>query len=161
MIRASRAARLALAHPLEGPLLQDAQQLHLQVQRQVADLVEEERAACRDLEAARALADRAGEGPAHVAEQLALQQLAGQRAAVDRRRTARRAAASARGSRARATSLPVPLSPVSSTVASLCSRFSIRRKTRSIAGERPIRPGKGDPPPAAAWSSSAGRSTRM
>ena len=55
------------------------------------------------------------------------------------------------------TSLPVPLSPVSSTVVSLCSRFSISRKTRSIAGERPMSPGKGDT--VAFWSSSAGRRT--
>ena len=46
------------------------------------------------------------------------------------------------------TSLPVPLSPVSSTVASLCSRFSMSRKMRSSAGERPMRPGKGEP----AWT---------
>ena len=59
----------------EPALLQDAQQLHLQVQRQLADLVEEERAAVGAAEAARAVGDGAGEGAAHVAEELALDQV--------------------------------------------------------------------------------------
>ena len=83
MMRASRVPRLALAHALEGALLQHAQQLDLQLQGQVAHLVEEERAARGQLEAPLAVAHRAGEGAAHVAEQLALEQLARQRAAVD------------------------------------------------------------------------------
>ena len=62
MMRTSLVPRLALAHALERALLQHAQQLHLQVQRQVADLVEEERAAGGQLEAPRAVAHRAGEG---------------------------------------------------------------------------------------------------
>ena len=39
------------AEPLELPLLQDAQELHLRRGREVADLVEEERAAVGQLEA--------------------------------------------------------------------------------------------------------------
>ena len=35
------------------------------------------------------------------------------------------------------------------------------RKMRSIAEERPMRPGKGDSAPTLTWSSSAGRKTTM
>ena len=65
------------------------------VERQLADLVEQERAAVGDLELAGAVGDRAGEGAAHVAEQLALRRGLRQRRAVDvdqRRRRARREA---------------------------------------------------------------------
>src|SRR5205807_8690091 len=71
--------RGALSDPLERLLLQDAQKLRLEVQRNVADLVEEERAACRQLEAADAVAHGAGERAAHVTEELRLEQFAGQR----------------------------------------------------------------------------------
>ena len=47
------------AHALELPLLQHAQQLHLHVRRQVADLVEEDRAAVGELETAFAGRDSA------------------------------------------------------------------------------------------------------
>ena len=75
------------------------------------------RAAVGRLELARLLRDRAGEGALLVAEQLALEQRLGDRGAVDRHERP-----SARGLllwSARATSsLPVPLSPVISTVES-------------------------------------------
>ena len=76
MMRASVGWSSLSADALEGVLLQDAQELHLEVQRHLADLVEEQRAAVRRLEAAHAVAHRAGERAAHVAEQLALEQLA-------------------------------------------------------------------------------------
>ena len=63
--------------------LEHAQQLGLQVEAQLADLVEEDRAAVRGLEHALARGDRAGEGAALVAEELALEQLGRHRAAVD------------------------------------------------------------------------------
>ena len=53
------------------------------LERDLADLVEEERAAVGELEAADAVLDRTGERAAHVAEELALEQLARDRAAVD------------------------------------------------------------------------------
>ena len=53
-------------------VLQHAQQLRLQLQREVADLVEEERPAVGQLEAAGVRGDRAGEGALLVAEELAL-----------------------------------------------------------------------------------------
>ena len=62
------------AHPLDLALLQHAQQLRLDGERQFTDLVEEQRAAVRDLELARAVGVRAGERTADVPEQLGLRQ---------------------------------------------------------------------------------------
>ena len=56
--RTSTAMRLRAAQALELLLLQDAQQLGLQRRRDVADLVEEQRAAVGQLEAADLLRDR-------------------------------------------------------------------------------------------------------
>ena len=69
--------RRRAADPLELALLEDAQQLRLDRERQLADLVEEQRAAVGPLEAARPLAVGAGEGAALVAEQLGLEQRLG------------------------------------------------------------------------------------
>ena len=76
------ADRLVAADALELALLQHAQQLDLGLERQLADLVEEQRAAVRQLEAALVLADRAGERALLVAEQLALDEAGGDRGAV-------------------------------------------------------------------------------
>ncbi len=73
-----------LADPLVPPLLEEPQQLRLQRERQVADLVEEERAALGRGHLAARVADGAGEGALHVAEQLALQQLGAEARATDR-----------------------------------------------------------------------------
>jgi len=59
---------------LEGAFLEHAQQLGLQVEREVADLVEEERAPMRQLESSLPRGHRAGECAARVTEQLALDQ---------------------------------------------------------------------------------------
>ncbi|AUX48415.1 uncharacterized protein SOCE26_099490 [Sorangium cellulosum] len=67
----------------DAPLLEHAEELHLDGGGSVADLVEEEGAAVRGGEQARLVARGAGEGAAHVAEQLALQELGRQGAAVD------------------------------------------------------------------------------
>ncbi len=74
---------LDAAHALELRLLQDAQQLHLHLDRDLADLVEEQRAAVRQLEAPRLGADGAGEGALVVAEQLRLHERLGDGGAVD------------------------------------------------------------------------------
>jgi len=74
--------RPAAAQALELPLLQDPQELDLQGGGEIADLVEEDRAAIRQLEAALALGDGTGEGPLLVAEELALQELLRQGGAV-------------------------------------------------------------------------------
>src|SRR5581483_11143821 len=73
---------LGAANALDLPLLDRAQELRLQIEPQVADLVEEQRAIRRQLELPELLAVRAGEGPALVAEERALDQLAGDRREV-------------------------------------------------------------------------------
>src|SRR5262245_59685425 len=74
-------------------LLQYAQELHLRGRRHLAELVEEQSAAIRELEAALAAIGRAGERAFFVAEDLALQQRFGNRRAVDRDELERRAGA--------------------------------------------------------------------
>ena len=59
------------ADALERALLEDAEERDLRARRDVADLVEEERAALGQLEAAAAARDGAGEGALLVAEELA------------------------------------------------------------------------------------------
>ena len=78
------AHRPRAADPLELALLQRAQQLRLQVERQLADLVEKQRAAVGELEPSLLQAERAGERALLVAEELGLEQRLGQRRAVDR-----------------------------------------------------------------------------
>ncbi len=64
-------------------ILQDAQQLRLQRQRQLADFVEEQRAVIGHLKFAAAVADSPGKRPFHVTEQLALRHALRQRRAVE------------------------------------------------------------------------------
>ena len=73
---------LGAAQALELPLLQHPQQLHLGGQVDVADLVEEQRAALGELEPPLLALLGAGEGALLVAEQLRLDQAVGQRGAV-------------------------------------------------------------------------------
>ena len=75
---------LLAADALDLVLLQHAQELRLHRRADVADLVEEDRAAARLLEESLLLADGAGEGAAHVAEELALEQRVRERPTVDR-----------------------------------------------------------------------------
>jgi hypothetical protein len=70
------------AHRLDNLFLQGAQHLGLRLQAHVTYLVEEQRAAVRQLELAAAIGYGPGERPLHVAEQLALDQLLGNRGAV-------------------------------------------------------------------------------
>src|SRR5258705_8287001 len=76
---------LGLRRPeaLEGAFLQHAQQLGLEVERQIADLIEEQRSVVRELEAPLACANRARERAARVSEQLALDERRRQRGAID------------------------------------------------------------------------------
>src|SRR5258708_32019666 len=74
--------RSRAAEPLEFALLQHAQQLRLQLEGHLADLVEEYRAAARELEPSNALSDGAGERALFVAEQLTLEQRRRNRGAV-------------------------------------------------------------------------------
>ena len=74
--------RARVADALERALLQHAQQLRLQLDRNLADLVEEQRALARELEPAGAIADRAGERALDVTEQLALEHAGCERGAA-------------------------------------------------------------------------------
>ena len=65
-------------------LLERAKELHLQGQRHLADLVEEQCALVGCLEQTGTVLDRAGERAARVTEQLALEERLWQRTAVDR-----------------------------------------------------------------------------
>ena len=76
--------RLLAADPLDLVLLERAQDLALQVHRQITDLVEEERPAVGQLELAQLLLVGAGERAALVAEQLALDQVGRNRRQVHR-----------------------------------------------------------------------------
>ena len=138
MMRTSTRVDLVGAERLDRPLLQHAQQLGLRRQRHLGDLVEQQRAAVGRLEAAVAALDRAGERAALVAEQLRLEQRLRERRAVDGDERLARARV-LRSCSVRATSsLPVPLSPVISTGASLCAMVSMRSDSRSIGGLRPM-----------------------
>src|SRR5262249_5112029 len=77
-------ARRFAADALEAALLEDAQELDLDGQRHVVDVVQEERAAVRELEAALALPVRVRERALLVAEELRLEQRLGERPARDR-----------------------------------------------------------------------------
>ena len=72
-----------LAERLDRPLLEDAQELRLQNERQVRDLVEQQRPAVGAAKIADAGPLGPGEGAAAIAEQLALREAFGQRCAVD------------------------------------------------------------------------------
>src|SRR5262249_21664503 len=71
------------AHTAKLLLLDHLEQLRLDLQVHVADLVEEDRPAVRDLEQPHLRAGRAGERAPLVAEQLRLEQLARERGAVE------------------------------------------------------------------------------
>jgi hypothetical protein len=96
------------AHAVELPVRQHAQQAGLQVERHVADFVEEQRAALGLLEAAAALRLRAGEGAALMAEQFGLQQVLGM-AAVLMATTGRWPRANACAARAPPAPCPSPI----------------------------------------------------
>ena len=138
-IRTSTRCDALGAEPLQLPGLERAQQLGLGVRAQVADLVEEEGAAVRQLEPAQPPLGGAGEGAALVAEHLGLDQVARDGGAVDgdeRRAPARRLAA---WTAAATSSLPVPLSPVSSTRASVGATRAISARTCCMAALSPTR----------------------
>src|SRR5436190_844367 len=64
-----RAQGLATADALELSLLDDPQELRLYLERQLADLVEQDRAACGDLESSAPTRRRIGEGAAFMTEE--------------------------------------------------------------------------------------------
>ena len=75
--------RLRIPHALELALLQHAQQFHLQLRLQRADLVQENRPVAGRFKPALLVPDGAGERTFHVTEQFALQQRPRQGPAID------------------------------------------------------------------------------
>ena len=74
---------LTSSDTLDHALLKKAQQLHLQGERQVTDLVEEERSAMRCLDLAKSLFRRPGEGALLVSEQFAFEERFGYRRTIE------------------------------------------------------------------------------
>ena len=70
-------ARDRVADPVELARIEEAQELRLQVRLDVAHLVEEQHAAVGQLQPTLLVPDRLGERPAHVAEQLRLDEIVG------------------------------------------------------------------------------------
>ena len=83
MTRTSTLIVRGLPSRSNSPASQHAEQLRLQVQRQIADLVEEQRRAVRNLESSDLPRQRPGEGALLPAEQLALDEPGRQGGAVD------------------------------------------------------------------------------
>ena len=80
---AVRGELLRSAQPAKRAVLENAEQLRLQVERELMHLVEEERPGARVLEESRLPLHGAGERAALVSEQLRLEQVLGDRRAVD------------------------------------------------------------------------------
>ena len=107
--------QFAAADPPEAAGLQEAQELGLQAEVHLGDLVEEQRAAVGEFGRAGAVLRRAGEGAAHMAEDLALHQVFRDGAAIDRDERAVRPGRQWAWIASAQSSLPVPLSPVMNT----------------------------------------------
>lgn len=76
------AARAIITHPLKLAVLEHPKELRLQLERDLAGLVQEQRAAVRELEAPEPILMRARERAPHMPEELALEELLGYRRAV-------------------------------------------------------------------------------
>ena len=109
------------ADALHLAALDRAEELGLERRLELADLVEEERAAVGLLEDAAVLRQRSGEGAALVAEERRLEKRRRDRGAVeDDERAPARGLASCSDSAS--TSLPVPVSPSMTAETSLCAK---------------------------------------
>jgi hypothetical protein len=105
----------------------------------LADLVEEDRAAVREVEPSQALSHSAGERALFVAEHLALEQRRGNCRAIAFEEHLGPARAEAMD-RPATSSLPVPVSPQMRTVASVGATIRIWSNTSRIGLLRPIKP---------------------
>ena len=76
------APRRGRADALEIPGFQDAQEFRLQVERDVGDFVQKQRAAVREFEPPNAVGTRIGEGALDVAEELAFENAFGETAGI-------------------------------------------------------------------------------
>src|ERR1700758_2664502 len=75
--------RSRASQALKFPLLQNAQQFWLQVERDVSNFIEKQRASIGQLEPADLLRDRAGESASLVAKKLAIEQTAGNSGTIE------------------------------------------------------------------------------
>ena len=131
---------LVRAQPLDLAVLQHVQEFHLRRKRQVADFVEEDRAAVGQFELAHARLLGVGKSAAFVAEEFAFQQRFRQRRAVH---LDERLAVPARLQSA----APAPPAPCPFRFRRESARWNrlrdtsrIRSNTRCMAAERPTRP---------------------
>ena len=122
------------ADALERALLEDAEERDLRARRDVADLVEEERAALGHLEAAAAARGGARERALLVAEELGEEERLDEGRAVDRDERRRWPRSLARWSASATSSLPVPLSPRTRTVLSVRGDLADGRDERADRG---------------------------
>ena len=67
----------AFTDPLEGPLLENPQELDLQGQGKIADFVEKDGASCRQLEAAGPIANGTGKSTPNMTKELTLEEISG------------------------------------------------------------------------------------
>ncbi len=136
------------ADGLDAALGERAEELGLHVERQLAQLVEEDGAAVRLLERGEAPVDRAREGAALVAEEGGLGERRRDRAAVDDDEGLARAGAGDWWIAWATSSLPVPVSPVMSRVrsvgATLVRRSKMARIERAARDHRAERGDRGD-----------------
>ena len=134
--------RLRVADALELTRLNHAQELRLQRRAHRPDFIEEQRAAVRLLDPALAVGDGARERAAHVPEQLAFEQGLGNRAAVDRDEALSAPQAGVVNRLAPPAPLPVPVSPVTSTVLDVAATVFSSSNSSSIIGVRPMMPSR-------------------
>ena len=120
--------RLRLADAPDLAAIEHAQQLRLEVERELADLVEEQRAAVRGLDQALLVAGGAGEAALRVAEQLATRSARAGSSRSRRRRTGPSRAGSCWWTASAIASLPVPVSPCSRIVASVGAALREQRE---------------------------------
>ena len=128
--------RLGLADAADLAAVEDAQELRLEIERELADLVEEQRAAVGGLDQALLVGAGAGEAALGVAEQLARDQLVRDRAAVDDDERPLARGGCVRWIASAIASLPVPVSPWSRIVASVGAAFASSANSRFIGGGR-------------------------
>ena len=127
------AARLGFAHALVFALLKQTKQLRLNLKRQISDLVEEERSSVGCGNLTLRVGVRARECPFDVAKQLAFQELAREAWAAHGNERRQRFGGCVGAWPGQACSYPVPLSPRSSTVASLSAALKAMSRTLRIS----------------------------
>ena len=135
-------AGLLGADALNLAVLEEPQQHALHAQAHLADFVEQDRAAVGRLEKSRAIAIRAREAAAHVAEEFRFEQPFGHAGAIDCAQAVHGDAGSARGSGARGLLYRHRSRQMMSTFESLAAMASASSRTSRMAGLAPIKRGQ-------------------